>query len=246
MRFKSIFCDSRGKAAWLATFLLSLPISGCRFGNQVIQAEDPSAMSGFYKTEAKTMSICTMLQGTDWRCNSAPTSMIPGTIQTVMTNPVYVSANTVKATAFLVPNSLDTSNYFQMTLARSGELTADPIVGSSKALWNDEACQTQLQLSKEGQVQAGKRQTQGSFEVSGSVDFDITVVTVLSGDCGPTLSDLKACYQDATKCPGSDVTEQAAQQQSVQDYFAPYIDYGVLSVNEIPQLVSTGWSAGYH
>ncbi|MBU6374566.1 MAG: hypothetical protein KGQ59_01090 [Bdellovibrionales bacterium] len=223
-----------------------LALGGCRFGNQIVQAEDPTGLSGYYKTEAKQMSICTILQTGDWRCTFASTGLIPGTIQNIMTNPVYVSANTAKATAFLVSNNLDTSNYFQMDLGKTGELTSEVSVGSSKALWNDEACQSQLQLGKEGKIHVGTKQKQNSFEVSGSVEFAVSVVTSLVGDCTPTLTDLKSCFQDVNLCPGSNANEKEQQQQSVQDYFAPYIDHGVLTLDEIPQLSAMGWEATYH
>ena len=242
MGFKWTTSQSR----FVLSLFAVLALGGCRFGNQIVQAEDPAALSGYYKTQAKSMSICTLLKQGDWRCVSASTSMIPGTIQNIMTNPVYVSANTAKATAFLLANNLDTSNYFQMDLSKSGVLTADASVGASKTLWNDEACQSQLQLGKEGKIVAAPKETQNSFEISGSVEFAVSVVTSLLGDCGPTLTDLKSCYNDVSQCPGADAAEKTQQQQSVQDYFAPYIDHGVLTLDEIPQLSATGWEATYH
>jgi hypothetical protein len=242
MEFKSMLRHVGIASACIA----SLSSTGCRLGNQVVTAQDPTSMSGFYKTEAASMSICSKLAAQDWKCANANTSMIPGVIQNIMTNPVYMSANTTKARAYLVPNTLDTKNYFEMNLTKTGSLSADPSVSESKPLWSDEACQTQVQLSKEGKVRATSQTPQGNFKVSGTVDFSIAVVNALSGDCGQTLSELRSCHIDATKCPGSTPQEQTDTQQSVRDYFAPYIDQGVLAVDEIPQVEALGWEATYH
>jgi hypothetical protein len=230
-----------------ATALISLiSFPGCRFGNQVIQAQDPTSMSGFYKTEAQAMSICANLAGEDWRCANASTTMIPQVIQSIMTDPVYVSANTARAKAYLVPHSLDTSNYFEMTLTKTGDLTSPVSAGEPQTLWTDDACQTQLQLSKEGKVRASaSSSTQGSFKVSGSLNFSVAVVSALSGDCDATLAELRACYLDSTKCPGETAQEQTEAHESVLDYFAPYIAAGVLAADEIPQLEAFGWEATY-
>ncbi len=233
-------------AATTAALISLISFPGCRLGNQVIQAQDPTSLSGFYKTEAQAMSICADLAGHEWRCANASTSMIPAVIQSIMTDPVYLSANTARAKAFLVPNSLDTSNYFEMTLTKTGDLTAPVSAGEPQTLWTDEACQTQLQLSKAGRVRASaSSSTEGNFKVSGSLNFSVVVVSALSGECGQTLADLRACYLDPTKCPGDTVQEQTEAHESVRDYFAPYITTGVLAVDEIPQLEAFGWEATY-
>jgi hypothetical protein len=224
----------------------SLSTTGCRLGNQVVSAPDPTSMSGFYKTEVASMSICSKLSSQEWRCANANTSMIPGVIQNIMTNPVYMSANTTKAKAYLVPNTLDTSNYFEMNLTTTGSLSAPTSVSESKPLWNDDACQTQVELSKEGKVRSTAQTTQGNFKVSGTVDFAIAVVNALSGDCTQTLAELRSCYLDSTKCPGSTAQEQTETQKSVRDYYAPYVNQGVLSVDEITQVEALGWEASYH
>jgi len=242
MEFKSMVHH----AAIAGSLIASLSTTGCRLGNQVVTAEDPTSMSGYYKTEAASMSICSKLAGQEWRCANANTSMIPGVIQNIMTNPVYMSANTTKARAYLVPNTLDTSNYFEMSLTKAGSLSAPTSVSESKPLWSDEACQTQVQLGKEGRVRSTAQTLQGNFKISGTVDFSIAVVNALSGDCVQTLAELRSCYLDSTKCPGSTAEEQSETQQSVRDYYAPYIDQGVLAVDEIPQVEALGWEASYH
>jgi len=237
-----------GRTARALALLAALGIggTGCRFGNQVILAKDPAALSGFYKTEAESMSICAKLTGQDWRCANADTSMIPSTIQNILTDPVYVSANSVKSKAYLVPNSLDTSSFFEMSLDSEGALSADPALGESTPLWTDDACLSQLQLMKEGRLHGSAQSTEGGFTISGSIDFSATVINQLSGSCEATLDALRSCYEDESKCPGATADEQTQQHQSVTDYLAPYLDHGVLEPGEISRLEALGWQATYH
>lgn len=229
-----------------AALVSALTLSGCRFGNRVVKADDPAALSGFYSTEARSMSICAYIDGDDWRCAEASTSMIPSSIESIMTNPVYVSANSSRAKAYLVANTLDTSSYFEMDLGTDGALSAELAVGQSSPFWLDEGCLNQMQLGKEGRLIGAAAQQSGDFELSGSLEFSIAVITALSGSCTTTLEALRACHLDADKCPGATAQERTEEQQSVQDFFAPYIDHGVLTVDEIPQAAAFGWEASYH
>ena len=66
---RKLHCRIGSTARALALLaVLGIGGTGCRFGNQVILAKDPAALSGFYKTEAESMSICAKLTGQDWRC----------------------------------------------------------------------------------------------------------------------------------------------------------------------------------
>ncbi|MEN9723766.1 MAG: hypothetical protein RJB38_1752, partial [Pseudomonadota bacterium] len=225
------------------TFLVLL--AGCRFENLVVPEEDPAKLSGFYRSEAQSMSICAILEGKDWRCADAATEIIPSVIQSIMTDPVYISANSTRAKAFLVPKTLDTTRYFEMKLSKAGDLSSEPVVGESKPMWSDQECLSQMQMAKDGRIAPSTPTKEGDLSIAGRVELSIAVITALSEQCGPTLLQLKACYLEAKNCPGNTPQEQADEQSAVQSYFSPYLSHGVLTVDEIPQLMSFGWEATY-
>jgi hypothetical protein len=192
------------------------------------------------------MSICAFVSGKDSQCASGATSMIPGVIQNIMTDPVYVSANTKTGKAIVLANSLDTQSYFEMNFQATGEMTAEQTVSDPQQLWDDPACTTSLSLQKEGKISAATPpSTSGSFKTSGSLEFSVAVLTSFSNQCTASLQALVACHEDLSQCPGDSPQEQQTQQDSVHGFFAPYISHGVLTLEDIPHLEGFGWQADY-
>lgn len=231
----------------LALAIFSLAgFSGCRIGNKVVKAKDPTAMSGYYKTEAASMTVCAFLDGQSPRCVDAGVTSIPSSIQTIMTNPVYVSANTSTNRAYIVPNTLDTNSVFELILDSSGKVTANPLVDDPQQLWVDPACLSQIRIEKEGMIHADPGQgTVGSFKTSGTVDFTVGVLTVMGTQCAATFIQMKNCYQDATQCPGATAAEQLAEQQAIRGYLDPYLSRSALTINDLPNLRALGWEVSY-
>lgn len=223
-------------------------LAGCRIGNRVVKASDPTAMSGFYKTEAQTMTVCAFVSGQDPQCAATDLSMIPTSITTVMTDPVYVAANTFTGKAYLVPNSLDTNSVFEMKLGPSGAIEAEPYVSEAQPLWTDPACLSQVQIQKEGDIvsygSSGKL-TQGSFEISGTVSFSLGVLTALGSQCAANLQEMRNCYSDVNQCPGATLQDRQNEQTAVQNFLNPYISRGVLTLDTLPQLQGFGWEVSY-
>ena len=201
-------------------------------------------MSGFYKTEFKTITLCTY--GTEEKCGVGDPNLVPSGITTVMTDPVYVSANTHTQKAYLTPNDLSGTSAFEMVLSETGKLSASPVTDNGQTLWQDPACMSYIQLEKEGQVTQATAPSQfGGFVVSGTVTFDLAVFTLLDGSCGATLTEMKNCHADWNNCPGADDTERQAQQVSIQDYFSAYVNAGAMTAADIPNLQALAWQVSY-
>jgi len=230
----------------MASTALLLP--GCRIGNRVVKAADPTAMSGFYKTEAQAMTVCAFVSGQSPQCAATDLAMIPTSITSVMTDPVYVAANTFTAKAYLVPNSLDTNSVFEMKLTPSGAIEAEPYVSEAKPLWTDPACLSQVQIQKEGEILsyggAGKP-IQNNFEISVSVCFSLGVLTALGTQCAPNLQEMRNCYSDVNQCPGATPQDRQDEQSAVQNFINPYLSKGVLTLDDLPQLQGFGWEVSY-
>ncbi len=232
----------------LAMALSSIALlPGCRIGNKIVKAADPTAMSGYYKTEAASMTVCAFIDGqSSPSCIDAGTDAIPSSIQSIMTNPVYVSANTATNRAYLVPNSLDTNAVFELILDSSGKVTATPLLDDPQQLWVDPACLSQVRVEKEGMIHANPETgTVGSFKTSGTVDFTVGVLTVMGNQCAATFTLMKNCYQDATQCPGGTAAEQLAEQQAIQGYLDPYLSRSALTLADLPRLRALGWEVSY-
>jgi hypothetical protein len=231
-----------------AASLVILSLSGCRFGNQVVKAADPTEKSGFYRSEAATMTLCAFLDGQPAQCAAAPLSLVPDSITEVMTNPVYVAANSAQSKAYLLPNSLDTSAAFEMTMDSSGQLAGIPFIDEPQQLWVDPSCLSQVQIEKAGLLRGADASTPGAigdFKISGSVDFTLAVLTALGDHCGSTLSLMQGCHTDTHLCPGATLAERQEEQLAIQDFFAPYIAHGVLTLDQLPSLQGLGWEVSY-
>ena len=245
-RSRSLKIAPRKTAA--AAILAVLLVSGCRFGNQVVKATDPTKKSGFYKSEPASMTLCVFLEGRAAQCVPAPLSLIPDSITEVMTNPVYVAANSTQAKAYLLPNSLDASAVFEMSMDASGQLTGTPYADEPQSFWIDPACLSQVQIQKEGLIREADGSTPtaiGDFKISGSVDFSVGVLTALGGQCSSTLQLMQGCYADAELCPGATLQERQAEQQSIQEFFSPYVSNGALAADDLPLLQGMGWEVSY-
>ena len=227
---------------------VALASSGCRLGNRIVKATDPTAMSGFYSTQAKAMTLCAFVEGKPPGCSAAELTLIPASIQSVLTNPVYVAANTTTTKAYLVPNSLDTSAVFEMILDRSGKLTSEPLLDDPAPFWTDPACISQIQVQKEGMIlksAVAAPSSNPNFALSGSVDFSVGVLTVLGSSCSANLSQMKDCYQNSTLCPAGSPQEQQADHQAVRSFLDPYILRGALAIEDLPGLQGLGWQVDY-
>jgi hypothetical protein len=236
---------SRMIVASLLTTPFLLGASGCRIGNRIVKAADPTAMSGYYKTEPAAMAVCAFVAGKSPQCAAADTGSVPSSIQSVMTNPVYVSANTSSAKAYLVPNTLDTSSLFEVNLDPTGRIEATPYSDTPQQLWTDPACLSQVQIQKQGTIRPGTVTSTSSFKLSGTVDFSIGVLTVMGNQCAATFTLMASCYQDATQCPGATTQEQQADQQAVRDFLDPYLSRGALTLADLPALQGLGWQVDY-
>src|SRR5947209_8020645 len=68
-------------------FFLSWALSGCRFGNNVVPQAQNDTITGYYETQAQSLSFCAA-KGSTETCKAVNTSQTPSFISSTMTNPV--------------------------------------------------------------------------------------------------------------------------------------------------------------
>lgn len=192
----------------LGALLLST-LSGCRFGNYSEQPTVvPNASGGFASIElfsAHTSRLETIALYSDntrsYRDNVALAS-VPTSILDTFSDPVYFTtpSDVNDSPMFIGKNQ---KNYINTTLNSAGAI-ADQSASEIVTLWNNPACQTQIQIEQAGSLDRshpGSTVLDGKTQpIAGKLKLELTYMRVLAGDCVSDLQDMAQCYQDSSTC----------------------------------------------
>ncbi len=211
---------------------IMLTTSGCRFGN-FVEKEQVLDRKPRYATRPTKMAFTATINGETRRVGLS-VSHVPGELSSFMTDPVILFLDDPKTgrAAFCRNDeqACGTAIFIGsdgVTLGYSG--TATPVV-----LWKSfNRCTDQLSILESGQIVAPRLQ----------VDF--TINRAIEGtQCEDALTDMKNCYEDIAQCDGV-ASSAAIYQQDVRALFDPYIQNGVFTAAEIPQLSNIGYEVSY-
>lgn len=226
--------------------LLSWMLSGCRFGNNVVTPENPDPITGYYQTQPQSLQFCVTFTSSATECRNVSTNQVPSLISQVLTQPVALQVtdpNHGEALFFdpfgngtALPISIDLSN---LELSYLG-------YGNPTPLWSDENCTSQLFIESEGAITKTDPTEVSGLTTKGRIGLSIEVFEIYQGSCTNDLLEIEDCYSDANQCNGSTSSENAALQESVQNYFNPYIESGAMSSDDISDVSSLGYSVNYN
>ncbi len=227
-------------------------VSACRLGNRVessstnISSQDD--ISGIYELFPKTVTYCIQTStAQNGKCLGVTTDQISASLAAILTNPVRVSLSNLQTGEGTLSNpknpnqSLPTRVQIQTAkLTYSGK-------SNQESLWGNYACGSQMLVDQIGFLDRfPSEHLVNSFKTVGKLVLRITIETLFDGtECPSAFAEILDCYQNAERC-GQESSELNLQQQEiVRQYFVHYIDTGLLSLEEIPSLVSMGYEITY-
>jgi hypothetical protein len=252
MAAKTSFQVNGHKPLFGATLMagtLLLTLSGCRFGNRIERADTSAAsqdpISGYYATQAQSVTFCAESATTE--CGQASASEIPTFIRATMTNPVILYLSDSDGSGLLLAN--DGSDYGIATTFKSLSEIEHVSQSDAETLWLDPACTRTAILQEVGSFSANS--SKRTMSDPGSLSLTFTYYEMFDGDCTATFTQLQACMNDATQCsetpgsPSETLEELAELQETVSNFFGPYLESGALNASDIPQLKTFAFEVTY-
>lgn len=241
--------DKTSWSSYVLTGMLALVASwvmtGCRLGNNV-ESDDPATDAsttdnGYYDLKPQKVTLC-VNTGTD-HCVEVSPSVDPESWSQVLTDPIiFVKENESEA---VLVSSVDTRYGIYIAPRPNNSFVYDA-TGDLIQLWNDPACLEGLKNVGAGSYSVyDSPKKKGSFNIKGKVSFYFDALRHLEGNCTQTLNDMHACYDDHSQCGEANNGDNLAMQQAVRNYFALYIDNGVMTKDDIPSIRSFLYSIDY-
>lgn len=234
--------------------LLSLSLFGatpsCRWGNRILNATTDNP-SGYYETEAQNLEFCASLKNGATPCATVSATDLPSLVRDRVTNPVrFVVLDSATGSAVFAHYNQDnlqlpvqmSSNEALVTLASTGE---------DMLMW-DAGCTSFSQISLNGKYLRYLKINENGplgYPVTGRVEANISVVDALNsttpGACDTSLTQAAACLSDVNQCQGANPAQNTAKQQFLQSIFDPYLNAGVISLNDLPNVEAMGYEVRF-
>jgi hypothetical protein len=213
----------------LLFILISITLSGCRFGNR---EDSPVAPPESYKSEyfrAVPTSYTLYASYTDSSLDSAdaPLSSIPTSVKNIFTDPVGLITPVQGQNENPIFFSTSSDPVGQETSITGSDISYEAY-SDVVTLWQDPSCQTQVQLFQSGTLDrrslAPFTTTGGDIlSIAGRLSLDLTVFRVIEGNCDADLARLSECTQDDATC-------SLDERQAANALFSMYTEAGALTL----------------
>jgi hypothetical protein len=164
-----------------------------------------------------------------------------------MTDPVAILVENRKTGDGHLVASDGTGYALPITVTAQGGLSAE-LASNVEAFWRAPGCLTQVQLTEDGQATqvSGLGKTSSGLPISGRVQLLFHYVQLIDGeDCETEMQAVLDCHQDSNLCGGATTEENQELQQNIQELFAPYVDAGAMTVQDIPSIRVLSFTARY-
>lgn len=235
-----------------------LSLTGCRLRNAVEYKQETEGFEllGRYAAEADSVQFCAKHSGAqscatlDSGNSTDVPAQVPVLAQSLMSDPVYLWKSRSDPQWGAIQSSENGSN-LPVALLEQGGLylwvenrhykLAGPFFPTEPT-----ATSCKLILSAEGSGVRGPARN----GLEGSLDFDLVFRIVFQNESGTTgcrdfLQDMVDCALDQTTCGGAKPTDNAALQFQALDRFEPYIEAGILTWAQVPNLTELAYTIGY-
>lgn len=241
--------------------LLGWALTGCigdiRLGNHVERGPNADEVTGYYETEAQSVTFCAELSELD--CVPGKVSSIPKATTERLTNPLALKLLDYKTReAALYNPDVASPAYYPVFAENEGKIHQS---GSYQKhiLWLDEQdCTSQESLVVDGTIHKnqGPYHSGTTHPLSGRLELKVQLIRNFSGECTSALTKAIQCRNDAGKCrqepadfpagydPALYVPNQDMQ-RFYADLFAPYIDAGLITEAQIPSLKTIAYEVRY-
>lgn len=227
----------------------ALSLSGCKFGNHEIDPPGPLALQGNYESQIDSkITICATKPVTtdgntteQTNCASVASSNVSWLFTETMTDPVYMAFDSTHGLFLLEPpNNPNPDFYFIMESDLAGNL-GNP--GTSYTPFSylmpdtHPDCDFNMQYMASGTYgkPGGPFTTNTTLPLLGRIAMNFDLIFSPNGtDC----AQLEACYNNASACDQTD-------NQIVQSEFSPFINAGLITVTDIPNVQSLEYQVSY-
>ncbi|HUP57219.1 MAG TPA: hypothetical protein VM598_07180 [Bdellovibrionota bacterium] len=219
------------------TLFASWAMSGCRFGNQTVEAPQvQDLVSGIYETQPQSLVYC----ANDNNCANTPTNLIPAEFTEILTNPVVLRVTDPAAGRAILFSPF--GGEYGIPIFVNPDQTLSVLRTSGRTtVWNDPACTRQDQELIEGRyTKTSGPWTSNTPELTkdGRIEMTITYVTSFDGDCAASIQAVAACYADSAQCGTHDA-------ESVRALYAPFVNSGAITAAEISTTTTLAYEISY-
>ena len=238
-------------AAGTAAIMLSWFLTGCRLGNRTNNGTPPPAdtLTGVYSNTPSAMETCILKAGqTDPVCASPAPSVAPAELLSLMSDPVAVgivdtsTGDTRIFSPFATPDSQGKVPAISITTTLSDGTMSGGGTYPVVTYWTDTACQETDKTQLKGALNTtGAGTIVQNYTIKGRIQFSYASYTYLDGNCAASTAAVVACLQDVTKCLQADAATNQAQQNFWKSYYKPYIDSGLMTISDIPNVVTLAY-----
>ena len=247
------------EGSWVSYFacgtlalLVSWFMAGCRLGNHTQNKTVPTDnVTGYYSMAIQKYSAHVQLKNVSAPVTSdnVPLNTIPTLLQEIFSNPIgfmVQDLNTGKSAIFN-PNSTPDANGSIPSMGVTTDLGSRTYSLSdvTNSQFNSN-CAENAKLAVNGSFNASDAGLKlGKFQIFGHTVLTLKMDTDFAGNCDATMTVIMACYNDVTQCQQT----TPADNQSLQDYFKSlfglYISIGLITANQIQDVVSMGYELNY-
>ena len=230
---------------WLSILTISSMV-GCRFGNRTVVPQRISdGISGYYATAAEGLTLYATTHET--LTKEAPPLSAPQDIASYFSNPVALMLlNTNGAEALIFPPNSKSGIPVQFD---SKTLSFSYIGGlKPRVLWTNPECLITTEILIEGAILKSDppiEPTTGEYPVSGRLKTKIQVIHNLTGDCGTSLSEIAACYQNPEHCGGSSSLENLKLSEQTQDLLSSWVKAKAIDLEQLSVLQNFAYALSY-
>lgn len=192
----------------------------------LVSAEPGRVDHGLYMTTPRDLRLCAEHHAS--RCDMADVSKIPDYVKGVMTNPVGLHTEDSYGPGYF-RSVIDPSRMLPIVVGPTGELSYEGVV-QERPLLHDPACILRKELLEVG--------TLTKAETVARVSLVIRVKGQLVGDCAQSLIAITQCYANGELCA-------VPLSEDIRETFDPFIEAGIVTLDELLELTSFSFQASY-
>lgn len=217
----------------ISLFIALITLStACRFGNNIerISGQTTSAVEGYYETSPQNVTLCLEHSEGAATCGNGEARHVPPLLSQSLTNPVgfVILDATQQIGAFFNPLLTTSSVPAIQSFYDEEALQAGVSLAYSDEPFFSENCLIHDEIYLFGHFKP--RAGTSPNEIRGRVELTTEVRSVLTdavtGGCENDLQILTSCLDSSEHCPADTEADRSALQNSVQNFFAPFLETG--------------------
>lgn len=243
------------------SLLISTGLMSCNFklgssSEEKLEVVDPlnpepsQIADEYHLTEVKGVAYCAQLSSdeNDVRCVEADLDSVPYPFSEFITSPIRFLYHLSSGEGFIAPPGSKTglsviiNDYSQKTFSYLLELDAF-------AFWrniNNSQCAANEIYAWEGQAHPGLAGgIVDGYKITGRMSLEIFGLYEYSSNCKKQFEEVKECLTDINNCPSDASNTQEDYYNYAENWLAPWLNSGALTLEEIPDHKLLGFSLLY-